>query len=56
MNIWIEADIKFCRGMKFEYRGGTAKIMEIADNWIMARKPRAAPFTVYYKEAINSVK
>lgn len=40
------------RGDKFEYRGGTAKVMAVADGWVMARKPYAAPFVVSEAEII----
>lgn len=42
-------------GMPFEYKGDTAKIMAIADNWIMARKKGCIPFTIYYMDIIELI-
>lgn len=44
------ADAGIKRGDTFEYRGDLAKVMAVADGWVMARKPRAAPFVVSVTE------
>ena len=40
------------RGVQFRWSGGLAKIMVVADGWVMARMPRCMPFTLTVKEVI----
>ncbi len=39
------------KGDEFQYKGGTARVMAVADNWVMARKKGCIPFTILQKRA-----
>jgi len=32
---------------------GPARVMAVADNWAMARRPHAVPFTVWVPDLVN---
>lgn len=43
------------RGDKFDYKGSVAKVMTVADGYVMARLPRCMPFVIYEKDIIKTI-
>ena len=41
------------RGDKFIHKGSEAKVMAVADGYVMARLPRCMPFVVFEKDALK---
>ena len=42
------------RGDKFIHKGSEARVMAVADGYVMARLPRCMPFVVFEKDILKS--